>query len=421
MFYQPLKRANTAVAIVDGYSIGRYFATELLNLGYKCIHIQSTQIIPEMYTTTFQPQNYQCNLIYDGSNLQFIVDQLKENQVQCVISGTEPGVELTDILGEKLGVITNGTSKSAARRDKFQMIEALREHKLRTVKHCMSDNLDKILDFVDKLGNWPVVIKPVKSAGAENVFFCNAATDIADSFHKIIGTIDVFGNINSEVLAENYLDGDVYVVNMVSVNGQHVLSDFWSVGKKPLPCTNVIYYYQQLLPCSFHLKNQIVSYTREVLDALEIKYGATHNEICWTKEGPVLIESAARIMGAINPRMVAKCIGRSQLELTLASYLQPERFTQDDLYDYQIKKHLTVKFLTSYQTGVVKKVKFLNEIKSLPSFEDMSFNVEVGQFVTETNDLFTVPGVVYLCHEDEQVIQDDYKRIEHFEREMFEI
>ncbi|RHY05935.1 hypothetical protein DYB36_009138 [Aphanomyces astaci] len=52
------------------------------------------------------------------------------------LAGAEPGVRLADSLSEALGVRTNGSAGSAARRNKFVMGETIRKAGLRAVKQC---------------------------------------------------------------------------------------------------------------------------------------------------------------------------------------------------------------------------------------------------------------------------------------------
>lgn len=423
MFYKNIKKSNVVTAIVDGYSIGGFFAPELSKLGHRCIHVQSSTEIPSIYKNKFASQDYEKNIIFTGHNLRSVVNQLKELGVKYIIAGAEPGVELADLLSEKLGLLTNGTKLSSARRNKFEMIEALKRHDLATAEHVKSRRVEDIIDWARKQTSWPIVLKPLKGAAAEKTFFCHSQEDITHFFGKILDTRDIFGNKNTEVLAESYLDGPFYQVNMVSVNGQHILSDLWILVKKRADGTNgttLVSDYQQLLPSTHYLKEDLVKYTRKVLDALGIKHGASHNEVFVTKKGPTLVESGARIMGVINPHLIAECVGRSQLELTLASYIQPGRLNKPDLRDYNLRKYLWTKMLISNQSGIIKKIKFLDEIKSFPSFAGMSFNVEVGKPVVKTVDLVTIPGVVFLCHENEEVIKKDYSRITSIEKTMFE-
>jgi biotin carboxylase len=421
MFYEPLRKDDAVIAIVDCYSISRFFPPKLHERGYKCINVQSSTDIPTIYAKTFLPQNFIHNIVYDSSNLQTVIGKLKAYNVKHVIPGSEPGVELSDLLSESLGLLTNGTKRSEARRDKFKMIEVLKEYNLQTVEHIKSNDLEKILAWAEKMSSWPIIVKQLKSASSEKTSFCYSISDITQAFHSILDTIDALGNKNIEVLAETYLDGTQYLVNMVSVKGNHILSDLWKMVTKVLPNSSIIHDYLQLLPSSHDLKNDLVAYTKNVLDALEIQYGASHNEVFWTKNGPTLVEMGARMMGAVNPSLIKQCVGRSQMELLLASYLQPEMFTPADMCDYKLKKHLLVKFLISGQSGKVKKINFLDEIKALPSFINMNLNTKIGDQVAQTIDLITSAGTVYLCHENEQVIQNDYNKIASIEQQMFEV
>src|SRR5262249_53292507 len=61
--------------------------------------------------------------------------------VSAVVAGSERGVSLADALSEALGVATNGTALSAARRDKFVMIETVRARGLRAPAQLRSATL----------------------------------------------------------------------------------------------------------------------------------------------------------------------------------------------------------------------------------------------------------------------------------------
>lgn len=411
------------VAIVDGYnSVGKLYAPEFKKNGYRCISVQSTLDIPKVHKDSFFPEDYELNLIYDGKNLQEIIDQLKKSNIFFVVAGSEPGVELADLLSHKIGLpYTNSIALSEARRNKFTMIEALKSKGLKIVDHIQSDRIEEVLLWAQKQNQWPIVLKELKGAGGEGLSFCYNYKEIISSFKKIQKSKDLYGNKNNKVLGESFLDGEQYLVNIVSLDGKHKLSDLWICKKTAISNTKIVLDYLKLLPYEYSLTADLLHYTYAVLDALEIKYGASHNEIMLTKNGFFLIESGARLMGAVDPNVIAQATGASQLDFLMESYVHPELFLKKVDVPYRLNRHLLYKFILSSKSGTIKKINFIQEIKKLRSFERIDLKVKVGSNLVKTKDLFTSPGAIYLAHKNEDVIEEDYQEILLYEKEMFQV
>jgi biotin carboxylase len=409
------------IVIVDGYRIGSFFAPHARKYGYSCIHIQSTPNIPSSILASFQPGDYLATFLYDN-NLESLFEFLNKYNILCFIPGIESGVMLADMLSEKLALPnSNGTELSEARRNKFKMVEALKRHGLRSVDHICSDKLADIMIWVRKTNSWPIVIKPLDAAGTEGVTFCHNESEVAAAFNKVRHFNFSSCGCNNIILAQTYLVGKEYVVNTVSLDGKHYISNFWVYSKKIIPGAGTIYDYHKLLPYDFEHREELKSYAFKVLDALGIKYGAAHTEIFLTKDGPVLMETGARNMGVITPDLSNLAIGKNQLDLTLESYVNPEKFLQIVSKPYVISKNLLCKNLISHADGVIKRINFLDEIKQLPSFYNINLSVTIGSAIHKTTDLFTSPGYINLLHENDDVVMEDYGKIAQFEPDMFEV
>ncbi len=410
---------NKVVLIVDGYSNGRFFPPKLKARGYSCIHMQSRAKVPEVLISGFRKEDYLEEFIFLG-NIDETLSQLQKYNILCVIPGNETGVELADQLSEKMGLLSNGTRLSAARRDKFVMIETLKKAGLKTVQHIQSDKAEEILAWARKLNKWPVVIKPLKSAGNEQVCFCHSEHEIKVAFNSIINTQTCLLDKNEAVLAQSYLHDEQYEVDAVSFNGQHYIADVWLCKRLIVHNTSVAYDYIKLLPFS-ECSKELVNYVFKVLDALEIRYGASHTQVMLEDEGPVVIECGARTMGSIDQNYIAKGCGRSQVDLTIDSYIDSEYFLQEITKPYEFKNHLLLKFLFSSDQGKIKSIKLIDKIKQLKSFYNLELRVQVGDQLKRTVDLYTCPGFVYLLHKNEEVILEDYHKLVALEKQMFEV
>lgn len=87
-------------------------------------------------------------------------------------------MELADRLSARLGLRSNGEAGSLARRNKFLMGEAVRSAGVRAVKQRLCNTLDELHEFLSTLNKsagdiLKCVVKPVQSAGTDDVFLCN--------------------------------------------------------------------------------------------------------------------------------------------------------------------------------------------------------------------------------------------------------
>lgn len=430
--------------IVDGYSSGRFYPLALKARSYHCVHVQTTpRPLPTLGVIDKSP--YEEELIYQGDLAKFteIITAKYDSRIAAVIAGSEAGVNLADELSERLGLRSNGAKKSFARRDKYAMVEALRAHGIKTVEHFKSAQLDEIIEWVKRHGKWPVVLKPLSSAGTDGVYICNNMKEVNDVYRAITGKRDIFERENAEVLVQSYLDGQEYVVNSINcvhpVTGQkyHFVNDMWLCKKQEF-YGHRIYDYELLLSFDGELQRSLVSYINRVLNALEIYYGPSHAEVMITEEGPVLVEVASRFSGGTNPDMSNMCVGYNPVDLAARSFVDPSSFfniiakhensslektmnSESDeseavartLASRSVKKYAAVMDLAVNLEGEVKEIplkKMLEDAK-LQSVFSVKYKVAPGQKITRTISLPTSPVQFHLIHENQQMVIDECAEI----------
>lgn len=402
--------------IVDGYGAGRQFSKTLSDRGFKrCLHIQST---PEILTrlAKFEEEKYIANIIFRNDIEHLLRDIeliVKDDEILFVIPGNESGVELADLLSEKLKLnTTNGTQLSAARRDKFAMIEAVEKAQLQVPKYFKSNDLNAIYDWINNHTTYPVVIKPLKGACAVGVFICRNSSDVENAFNENIGQINIMGVKNTEVLVESFLAGREYIVNSVSCNGKHAINDIWVYHKKYLPGHGNVYDYDELLPFEGAIQEELINYTFKVLDALGIKFGPSHAEIIYTQSGPVLVEIGSRISGGTHVELSQECVGHDVINLTIDSYINHEHFSAHMDKEKKIKKYAMLVNLISSKEGVVFKENLKEQLSILASVKDMIVKIKSGDRLCKTIDLSTSPAIFYLVHESSEQLKKDYDTIQ---------
>lgn len=306
----------TVVAVVDPYDAGVLLAPELRARGADVVLVRGALVKPgEEFLETVR---------HDG-DLAGTSALLRELGVSYVVPGSEWGVQLADQLSEALGIPSNGTRLSAARRDKYRMIETVGVAGLRVPAQFSSATLEPLVQWIEVHGQWPAILKPLHAAGADGVRFCSDAAEAAAAFRELIGATNVMAQVNERVLAQEFVDGDEYVVDTVSWNGVHRVAGFWRYGKpKPSYATVGLFHTKELLPPDGPLQRQLFDYVRGVLDALEIRFGPAHCEVKVGRDGPVLIELGARLHGGPKAHQMCRAAtGTSQLDQTVALYVAP--------------------------------------------------------------------------------------------------
>ncbi|MDG4860908.1 ATP-grasp domain-containing protein [Streptomyces sp. T-3] len=397
--------ASRTVVIVDAYASARCLAPVFQAQGYHCVHVQSTPETPSNYAASFRPADFRANIVHSG-DVSSTVEAIAGHAPTALIPGVERAVVLADRLSEKLGLPTNGTLLSRARRDKHLMLDTVRAAGVPSADQFLAGDLGSLLRwYAGTEGR--VVLKPVSSAGNDSIAHCRDATQVRAAFEGLIGTDNALGQRNDAVLAQEYLAGHEYIVNTVGRDGKHHVCDIWKVhhlsanGAQDVPAGS------ELLPRRGPEQDQLVAYTLQVLDALGIHNGPAHTELKLTPHGPRLIETGARICGADVHVPAGAATGESQLDWTVRACVDPERFHRRRDTDYQVLKHARIINMVSPVEGTLAGLPKMDRLRALESFHDVLHRVTPGAAIHPSVDDWTLPMRVYLLHEDPATVARD--------------
>jgi predicted ATP-grasp superfamily ATP-dependent carboligase len=400
--------------IVDGYSTGKYYPSYFNKAGFLCIHVESGTKLPYPLN-----RNDYVELIEKSEDLQATLKALENYSISCVVPGAESGVELAEELCLALHLPSNTTGCAKLCRDKFLTGEKLKEFALPSVKQIQTNDVDQALDWCNKHNCWPKIVKPIDSAGSDGFHFCQNEEEIQAAMLDLLGKTNFLGKTNSQVLIQEYLKGDEYIVNTVSCGSSHYIQSFMVYQKKETDDGGLTFEnYSLLKPSDCPKSAEIFAYALNVLDALGIKNGPSHLEIILTEEGPILVECNGRPHGHSFPdQLMLDCLGQTQIELSVLAFIDPETFYRKTQYPYELEKYMSAVHLISTQEGFVDEVRFLEEIEQLPSFYLHRILCPKGSFIKKTVDLLSSPGDVFLCSEKREQLVEDEKKIRAFEKE----
>ncbi len=370
--------------------------------------------LPDFYARAFRDGDFVENVVHDG-DLEATAARVAAHDPAFVVVGAEPGVPLADALSERLGLPTNGSAQSAARRDKNAMSEALRSAGLRTAEALKTADAAEAVAWAAERGGAPVVVKPLDSAGTDGVSICADAAAIEAAFAANLGRPNALHGANEELLVQELLEGTQLFVNSVSWDGIHHVSEVWRDNKLRVGA-NFIYDYEELLPRHGEQQDQVVPYVESVLDALGIRYGPAHTEVMLTATGPVLVESGARMHGSVPDEIVDRCTPSHQT-LTAEAYLDPHAVARRAQRPYELAAGAYCVMLISQHEGRIVSDTGLRKIEALPSFAGTISMLGPGDTLKKTIDLFSCPGIIYLVDPDRARLKQDYDRIRELDAE----
>lgn len=407
-------QSNPCIVMVDAYAAARSLVLEFLKQGCSIVRVQSTRDVPFVYLKApHVPDDFIADIIHEG-DLTATADAVAAFSPIAVISGGEVGVELADLLAQRLGLPGNGTALSTARRDKHLMIETVRAAGLRAARQLRATDADELAAWHRELGG-RVVLKPPRSAGSQGVSFCDSPEESVAAFLSLADADDVFSQPNNGAVAQEYLPGAEYMVNTVSRDGRHHLCDVWRTTR--VSANGVVDLCDALLliDSGERVVESLRDYAFQVLDALGIQHGPAHVEIRMTPAGPCLVEVGARIAGGGIPAGASLGIGESQLEWTVDAYLRPERFHARAGTPYEVRKYCAIAGMVSPVEGVLSEYRGIEQIEVLESFRTLLTPVKPGQEIRRTVDDLTYPVIVTLLHDLEEVVQRDLNTIRHLD------
>ena len=275
------KKQDEAVIVVDTFSTGAMLCDLLYSRGFKVIRVLSGDLqdlldmVPDGLNFTFEASFMLNTEVENDLAVNDIIQgvQALGFPVIAVLAGAETGVELADQLSERMGLTTNGTALSEARRNKFVMGETIRAAGIRAVKQLRATTWGEISSWITEWNPMPfkVIVKPMDSAGSDDVTLCQSIVDVQNAFGNIMGKVNGLGLVNKAVLVQEYLEGQEYVVDMVSREGEHKVAAIWAYDRRPANGAHFVCHGQRLLMENDNLCPELVAYMKKVVTALGIK------------------------------------------------------------------------------------------------------------------------------------------------------
>lgn len=420
----PGSDAAPVAVIVDGYSTGNFLPAAFERLGVRVLHVQSTaELMPSMLGPDLSA--YIGNVVCpDAAAVDATVEELRRYRPIAVLAGQEPGVPLADLLGERIGLPGNGSAGSAARRDKYHMIERIRAAGLHCADQLRSADAGELVSWAKERGRFPVVVKPLSSASTDHVVICRTPAEVQAAAEQVLAARDIFDLPNAEALIQSYLPGTEYIVDTVSVDGRRYVCGVWQYEKVTLESGKNIYDNDVLRAPDEAPVPELIAYVDRALDALGIRQGPAHAEVILTPDGPALVEVGARLNGNMNPGFHDLCLGGNQADLIALAYARPAEFLERYADRVYTKRQEAMVHNTSTELdGEIEAVDqvVVDKIASLPSVHLVSVKLAPGKRLRPTVDLLSSPLRIFMTGPDLAGLRTDHETIESLKDQVYRL
>ena len=416
------------IIVVDCISTGVNFIADIINRGYNPIVLElkpSDDIVDEYnqkIISNYNRINEKFDMIYEKDTYEETLEAVRKVNPILVVPGCEEGVVLATKLSDDLNLLGNSAENIGAMTLKHEMHKRLAENGLRYIRGKIIKSVDEAIEFYDDESLNEVVVKPIRSAGSCNVRICLNKQEMVDVIGELMGRTGYYGGDVQELLIQERIDGDEYIVNTVSSDGWHRVTLIWKYSKVKTVEGAMIYDTVETVNKLGISEAEMVEYAYKVADAIGIKYGPVHGEYMIDEDGPVLIEVNCRPCGGNMPaKFLDEISGQHETDSILDSYLKPARFKQKALQRYRLQAHGALKMFIVPEDIVAKSAPMVDISPNLKSYfkADFAEMAEEGIFYIKTEDLHSTCGVIYLVHEDNGVLQDDINFLRSLEKYAF--
>ena len=419
------------IVIVECLSTGIYFIQDIVDRNYNPVVLNMKDVDNENGRIYSRHKEEDMKLIVEDFELinekdsyEETLEMVREYDPVLVLPGTEKGVVLATRLADDLNLLGNSYENIDAMTLKDKMQERLAEHGLRSIKGKLVKSIDEAIEFYDRENLKKVIIKPTYSAGSSSVKFCLNKEEMIHNLEELFNEYNFFGSKNTELLIQEFIEGEEYIVNTVSCNGYHRVTLIWKYSKVKTLDGSIIYDVMETVDELSLGEAEMINYAYKVADAIGVKYGPIHGEYMIDENGPVLIEVNCRPCGGtLAPEFLDRISGQHETDSILDAYLKPELFTEKRKQPYRLYAKGAIKdFIVPYDmTADSTSVHYIS--KQLESHYKTVFD-EIhwpGKSFIKTKDLLSSCGLIYLVNEDPYVLEKEIEFIHDIEKNAFSL
>ena len=321
-------------------------------------------------------------LVVSTLDQEEVLKQARIYQPDVVITSTSDGpVRTAAYVNEKLGKQPDlAYEDSLCATIKSYMRERLRECKVPIPQYYVIHNEAEFQNAVDALQS-DMIVKPADNAGSRGVVLIRK--DAATGKTNPEDTLAVYeysksNSRNGVVMVEEFMEGEEVSVESMTVNGDTTVVTITDKMTTPPP------YFVELghAEPSRHpvkLQEQIKEITKQAVAAIRLQNGPSHTEVKLTKDGPKIVELAARLGGDfITSKLVPLSTGVDMVGNSVVLATGGEV----DLTK-KWNKGAAIRFIPG-KSGIIKQISVPKEVYEFPGVEEIVLYKKAGDHANGT-------------------------------------
>ena len=248
-----------------------------------------------------------------------ILEICESIDIDGIISiASDAAVPTVNYVAGKMGLTCNSFADAAVCTDKYKMRRRFVEFGVSSPKFVISDSDYAIEDF-----RFPVIVKPTDRSGSRGVKNIEQPEELSMSVKRAQNE-----SFSHQAIIEEYISGSEVSVESISWNGNHHILAITDKVTTGAPYFVELEHHQPSCLAS-DVQEKIKSETIKALNALNIRFGASHAEFKITEHGEVFaIEVGARMGGNfIGSNLVELSTGydfvKAVIDIALGKFEEP--------------------------------------------------------------------------------------------------
>lgn len=300
-------------------------------------------------------------------------------QPDVVLTSTSDGpVRTAAYVNEKLGKQPDlSYEDSLCATIKSYMRDRLKEYHVPIPAYYAVNHFEEFQSAIKQLKG-ACIVKPADNAGSRGVVLLKEDALLPEDELRQTYEYSKANSRNGVVMVEEYMTGAEVSVEAMTVNRETTIITITDKYLTPPPYFVEIAHSEPSM-LSEETKEQIIQITKQALNAVRLINGPSHTEIKVTKDGPKIVELAARLGGDfITSKLVplstgVDMVGNSILLATGGKVDLTHRQTNG----------AAIHFLQGTE-GIIKSISVPDQIYQLPGIKEVSIYKNPGEAVHGT-------------------------------------
>ena len=321
-------------------------------------------------------------LVVSTLDQEEVLRQARIYEPDVVITSTSDGpVRTAAYVNEQLGKQPDlSYEDSLCATIKSYMRERLKECQVPIPQYYIVKNQAEFIEAVSGIQG-DLIVKPADNAGSRGVVLVKKDAVSGKTVPEDITSVYEYSKSNSRngiVMVEEFMEGEEVSVEAMTVNGETTIITITDKLTTPPP------YFVELGHAEpsqhpIELQEKIKKVAKQAVAAIRLQNGPSHTEIKLTKDGPKIVELAARLGGDfITSKLVPLSTGVDMVgnSVVLATGGETDIVKKWD-------KGSAIRFIPG-ENGMITDIFVPTEVYNLPGVEEIVLYKKIGDVVDGT-------------------------------------